>query len=136
MLEIPTLTLHLIEDLRWLPHSLGTHNVSATLLLDDGYPVTVLASDLLAVQPDLDADAQAFIAVSRNDPRPTRLENRTIDGVEVWAAEATGEILRTYWVGGIHAGRQWTVSIEVPVTLADDDRVQLRERILASITFT
>ena len=134
-LEIPALTLHLTEGPRWLVPSTGVQTVSGTYLLEDGYPATVTASDLVAVQDDLEADARAFLEVSTSDPRPNRLENRTIDGVESWAAEAVGDPLRSYWVGGIHGGRQWSVRIETPTSLADAETLELRERIIASIEF-
>ncbi len=133
--EIPVLKLRVTEDLRWLPFSTRL-TASATAVLDDGYPASVTASELQSVQNDLDAYARAFIEVSTYDPRPTRLENRAIDGAEAWVAEAVGAELRSYWVGGIHGDRQWSVQIETPVSLADAEATQLRERILASIEFT
>lgn len=133
--EIPVLTLRVTEDLRWLPESTRL-TASATAVLSDGYPATVTASELQSVQSDLDAYARAFIEVSKYDPRPTRVENRTVGGAESWAAEAVGDELRAYWVGGIHGDRQWSVEIETPVSLGEPEATQLRERILASIEFT
>ncbi|UOQ57032.1 hypothetical protein MUN78_15420 [Leucobacter allii] len=135
MLEIRTLTLRLTEDLRWLRPESGELTVSATALMDDGYPVMVTISDLPAVQSDLDLDAQAFLDVSANDPKPTRLDDRTVDGVEAWTAEASDDLMRSLWLGGLHEDRQWTVEIQTPVTMSEDEAHLLRERIIASIAF-
>lgn len=133
-LEVAALSLRLTEGPRWLPSALGTQTVSATYVSDTGYPVTITLSDVSAVQDDLEADAKAFIEVSKNDPRPRRIDNRVVNGVEVWAAEGSNAELRGYWIGGLHGGRQWTLQIETPVDLADAE--QLREQVIASITWT
>ncbi|UOR01500.1 hypothetical protein MUN77_15435 [Leucobacter allii] len=134
-LEIQALTLHLIEDLRWLRPESGELTVSAAALMDDGHPVTVTISDLPAVQSDLDLNAQAFLDVSANDPKPTRLDDRTVDGVDAWTAEAADDLMHSLWLGGIHEDRQWTVEIQTPVTMSEDDAHLLRERVIASIEF-
>ncbi|WP_418059966.1 hypothetical protein [Pimelobacter simplex] len=133
VLEVDALSLHLTEGPRWLPSALGTQTVSATYVSDSGLPVTITLSDVSAVQTDLEADAEAFLQVSKNDPPPRRTDNRVVAGVEVWAAEGSNAELRSSWIGGIHAGRQWTLQVETPVDLADADR--LREQVIASIAW-
>ncbi|WGX95453.1 hypothetical protein [Nocardioides sp. L-11A] len=133
MLEVAALRLHLTEGPRWLKPPAGMLTVSATYVSDTGLPVTITLSDLSAVQTDLEADAAAFLQVSKNDPRPHRTDNRVVAGVEVWAAEGSNAELHSSWIGGIHDGRQWTVQIETPVDLDGADR--LREQVIASITW-
>lgn len=133
LLEIPALSLHLTEGPRWRTSSLGTQTVSGSYLTDEGYPVMVTASDISTIQTDLEADAKAFLAASQNRPAPRRVANRVVDGVEAWAAEGSNADKRSYWVGGLHGGRQWSVQIETPIDLPGAD--ELREQILASITW-
>ncbi|WP_377324080.1 hypothetical protein ACFJIY_04865 [Pimelobacter simplex] len=133
LLEIPALSLHLTEGPRWRTSSLGTQTVSGSYLTDEGYPVMVTASDISTIQTDLEADAKAFLAASQNRPAPRRIANRVVDGVEAWAAEGSNADKRSYWVGGLHGGRQWSVQIETPIDLPGAD--ELREQILASITW-
>ncbi|MBL3685952.1 hypothetical protein D3248_03155 [Leucobacter zeae] len=134
-LEIRALTLRLTEDLRWLRPESGELTVSATALMEDGYPVMVTISDLQAVQSDLDLNAQSFLDVSAHDPKPTRGDNRTVDGVEAWTAEAADDLMHSTWLGGIHEDRQWSVEIQTPVSMSEEDAHRFRERIIASIAF-
>lgn len=136
VLKVPALSLHLLEDVRWLFDSLGTHTAAATALLPDGYPVTVRVSDVIAVQTDLDAYADAFIAVTAPGMSPKRIDDRLVAGVRSWAVEGSDDLLRNYWTGGIHNGRQWTVQVETPLTFDEADAVLLREQVIASIVFS
>lgn len=133
VLEVAALSLHLTEGPRWLKPPAGALTVSATYVSDSGLPVTITLSDISAVQTDLEADAEAFLQVSKYDPPPRRTDNRVVAGVEVWAAEGSNAELRSSWIGGIHDGRQWTLQVETPVDLPDADR--LREQVIASIAW-
>lgn len=134
VLEVATLSLRLVEGLPWQLSSLGTLTVSGGYLTDEGYGVTVRLSDIDSATDDLAEDAAAFIRASRNDPRPRPAGTRVIDGVESWVATGRNADYDVYWVGGVHAGRAWSLEVETPRRLAEAE--QLRERIIASIDFT
>lgn len=114
----------------WSTDSLGTTFTSSTLL-DEGI-VDITATDLSTSDTDLEVDAGVVLKLLADyKPRPRRVANRVINGVECWVMVGKDAKSYSYRIGGLHAGRQFSLLFDVPATWTEAD--QRIEEILASI---
>jgi hypothetical protein len=93
--------------------------------------VDAFVSDLATTSTDVEGEADAAWVGRKNDEGARRLENRVINGVECWVISTAREDYRTYEVGGVHNGYQFTIGFEVPSDWPEAD--QRIEEMLASI---
>lgn len=101
----------------------------STLL--EGGTADITASDLATTDTDLEADAKVVVKLlARDKPRPRRVANRVIKGVECWVVVGRDAKSYSYRIGGL-AGRQFSLLFDVPATWAEAD--QRIEEVLGSI---
>jgi hypothetical protein len=130
LIEMKALDLRLYDGPEWDIQSYGS--VTGGGYRTDEGTVDVAVSDLATTDTDLDADAEVVLEIKADeDPAPRRLENRTVNGVECWVIAGKNDERRTYAIGGLHAGYQFSVEFEVPADWPEAD--QRIEEILASI---
>lgn len=114
----------------WSTDSLGSTTTSSTLL-ESGI-VDITSSDLKDPDTDLELDAKVSLRLlAGNRPRPRRVANRVINGVECWVIVGKDKTSYSYRIGGLHAGYQFSLLFDVPANWTEAD--QRIEEVLASI---
>jgi len=133
-LEVPALSLRLPDGMTWRSTKAGG-TLTASGSTDGGDRATVQLSDLAASERDTRADGEAFLeaaATLKLDPIPQQpLTLLDVNGEEAWELHGENDAYAMTWLGGIHDGRRWTLSVKMPKSVEGGDG--LRDRIIASV---
>lgn len=131
VVETDALRMHVFEHEDWSIRRVGTGFGASVSTLEGGL-FEVHGGGLGTSASDLDEGAEiAERLESIEDPAPTRVENRVINGVELYVLEGRSERMHNTIVGGYSGG--YTVYLDFDVPLDWPDGEALVESMLASI---